>query len=222
MAQKARIDQFNMFTKCHEIAGKRASFYFGDPKDPKYTKASKYEFGAQHSVIEEICKFREDVTDYVMNHIVIESMKMESALPLGVINDKIIAHVCAYDGSTHTFLKEARKLRASRDAIINPNITCNHKDAINEFVLGQTLNETVKKDWASRHLRGKMTVWKDTYDIQPERFMKDLVKTIEMMSTIGRAYDLTTSQSAILFVEGLNKEIKKEMGRLMLAQNNTS
>ena len=66
-----------------------------------------------------------------------------------------------------------------------------------------------------------MRVWKDTSEIQPERFMMDPVKTREMMSTIERAYDLTTSQATILCVEGLNKEIRKEMGRLMLTPNNT-
>ena len=51
--------------------------------------------------------------------------------------------------------------------------------------------------------------------------MMDLTKTREIMSTIGRAYDLTTSQATLLFVDGLNKEIRKEMGRLLLAPNNT-
>jgi hypothetical protein len=41
------------------------------------------------------------------------------------------------------------------------------------------------------------------------------------MHTIERGYDLTTSQATILFVHGLNKELRKEMGRLLLIPGNT-
>jgi hypothetical protein len=47
-------------------------------------------------------------------------------------------------------------------------------------------------------------------------------RTVEqVMHTIEMGYDLTTSQATILFVNGLNTELRKEMGRLLLIPSNT-
>jgi hypothetical protein len=83
------------------------------------------------------------------------------------------------------------------------------------------MNEIAKKDRGSQYLLSKTKVWIQTSALQPERFMMDLKKTRQVMHTIEMGYDLTTSQATILFVNGLNTELRKEMGRLRLISGNT-
>ena len=152
---------------------------------------------------------------------VTRTMAMEESLTFAEVNDKIVAHLCAYEGPTHTFLKDAWKIRRSRDAVIDPDITCNYPESINDFILEQIMNEIAKKDRGSQYLLSKTKVWIQTSALQPERFMMDLKKTRQVMHTIEMGYDLTTSQATILFVNGLNTELRKEMGRLRLISGNT-
>jgi hypothetical protein len=61
---------------------------------------------------------------------------------------------------------------------------------------------------------------KDTCHMQPERFIMDINRTRQMMATIERGHLLTTIQARLLFMKGVNQDVRMEIARLILLPDN--
>ncbi len=203
LANKTNMEQFSVCTRCYEHIHRCIAGYF-----------------AGRARIEEICRFQADFVEFYKDSIVTRAMEMESSLMHKEINSKIVAHICVHEGSAYEYINDACKIRTSKEATIDPSITCDYPESINEFILEQTMNESAKKDRCAKHILYTMMQVKETAELQPERFMMDLTKARHSMHTIERGYELTISQATILFVHGLNKELRKEMRRLLIIPGN--